>query len=313
MPQADCRVSPETESETYIGAAPYQSQLGQGMHDIHFITGLPGAYRLIHIMERPKDFLLTYHAHKWYHINYLFTGSVDIFFQGKVLTAHQGEVFILPPYIPHQLSSKTGYSQLGIDVVLADDSRGISRMVQQTFGQEAAVIGIPARSRTFGELYEIAIGRSDFDILRLVNFSEQMLYDLIEIRREGGDSSFKRDFQEMLQSLNPCSTSLQQMADWLGFSKAQLERLCRREFGCGAMEYCAKLKCARCCLLLQTSDKNLREIAEELSFYDESHFSVFFRRCMGVTPGQYRRNFRKQNGRVELVPTGEAAAPGAGK
>jgi len=45
------------------------------------------------------------------------------------------------------------------------------------------------------------------------------------------------------------------------------------------------------CELLRTESIPINDIAVELGFYDQSSFTVQFKKCMGLTPLQYRKQF----------------------
>ena len=287
------------DPQAYLDATPFQSKLPLSTRDAQVVVGLPEPYRLIHVMERPPEFLLSYHSHRWYHINYLFSGSVDIHFQGKQITAHEGQVFVLPPQLPHKLFSREGYMQLGLDVLLSQDTRKISQMVQDAFANRLSIISIPRLSRSFQEVLGIVQGMSPLDMLLLINIAETMLFETMQVNRAGDDLGFKKRFLKMLQQTDPFSLTIDEMCRRMNLSKTHLERLANRELGCSATKYCSKLKCSRACILLQVSNKSVKQIAEELAFYDESHFNVFFKRMMGMPPGTYRRLFRSRNGQVQ--------------
>ena len=85
----------------------------------------------------------------------------------------------------------------------------------------------------------------------------------------------------------------------MNLSTTHLERMVRTEFECGAMGYCQKMKLNKAFLLLQNTDLPIRQIAELLKFYDESHFCSFFKGLWLVTPNHspnQPRNFLKTAG-----------------
>lgn len=277
--------------QQYIGKKPYQSALDASIRDGQLLVGLPEAFRMIHVMERPADFILTFHTHSWYHINYICSGSVCVSAEGKTTTVRAGQVFIMPP-IAHQITTQTGYEQIGVDILVTEDARNISKMVQETFSDQAVVLTIPPINRDFRELYEMIRSTTPLDNLMLINLAESIVYHcLVEMRKPEQNQSFRRQFINLFKQIDPFRISLGEIAAALNLSKTHLERLTSREFGCGVMEYCNRIKISHICILLQTSSKSIGQLAEELNFYDESHFCVFFRRYMGTTPGQYRREF----------------------
>ncbi len=54
----------------------------------------------------------------------------------------------------------------------------------------------------------------------------------------------------------------------------------------------ARINAAR--RLLETSNKLVSDIATECGFFDQSHFTRAFRQERGITPGAYRRQYRKK-------------------
>ena len=283
-------------SKIHIGPPPYQSILDTSIRDGQLIVGLPKPFRIIHVMERPAGFLLTFHTHAWYHINYICSGSLCVSVKDQDYQVSAGQVFIMPP-IPHQLTSKNGYSQIGVDVLVTEDSRNISQMIQDTFSNQAAVLAIPPVSQDFSTLYEMIRSMTPLDSLMLINIAESIVYRCVEeVRRPERNDSFRSQFINLLKRIDPFRTSLDEIASALNLSRTHLERLTNREFGCGVMEYCNKIKSSHLCLVLQTSQKSITQLAEEFNFYDESHLCVFFKKYTGKIPGQYRRDFQKKYG-----------------
>lgn len=87
-------------------------------------------------------------------------------------------------------------------------------------------------------------------------------------------------------SLDECS--LDDLAAEVGLTKAYLVRVFAREVGLPPHEYQMHLRVARATRLLA---KRLPagEIAHSVGFYDQSHLNRWFKKVLGVTPGQYAR------------------------
>lgn len=63
----------------------------------------------------------------------------------------------------------------------------------------------------------------------------------------------------------------------------------RKHYRCSVGNYVRDLRISRACQHLTASDKSLSQMALDVGFYDQSHFSKAFKKAMGVTPAQYRR------------------------
>lgn len=44
--------------------------------------------------------------------------------------------------------------------------------------------------------------------------------------------------------------------------------------------------------LLETTDRTISDIAQEVGFYDHSHFVRHFKHIRGCTPNQYRKQYK---------------------
>jgi AraC family transcriptional regulator len=91
----------------------------------------------------------------------------------------------------------------------------------------------------------------------------------------------RRNWQESL--------SVAQIAEAAGVHPATLVRLFRAHRNCSPGEYLRQLRIAHAARELSRSTRCIAEIAVEAGFYDQSHFTNAFKRQIGVTPAQYRR------------------------
>jgi AraC-like DNA-binding protein len=78
-------------------------------------------------------------------------------------------------------------------------------------------------------------------------------------------------------------------------SRFHFARLFRVSTGHSPMRYLLKLRIERAKVLLTRSDDPVSAIANVLGFCDQSHFTRVFRRCVGLTPGQFARSMRKHS------------------
>ncbi len=81
-----------------------------------------------------------------------------------------------------------------------------------------------------------------------------------------------------------------QLADYIGKSESQAQRLFHAEYGTSLYKYILEQKLSLACQLLRETGLTVREIANYLSFEDEFYFSGLFRRKIGISPSKYREN-----------------------
>jgi len=248
--------------------------------------------RLIHMIERPADFSLSLHSHCFFHIIFVTSGTLDVTVKNQTYSLHKNQAVILPPYLPHALSSKTGYTQIGIDIADQPESHELCALLNQTFPTGFYIQNLYIRSDRFDKFVKSSRDLTKCNLLKLQNRAESLVLLFIEEASEPSKNNFRDKFLDMIAHDEELDMSLSEMCNYLNLSKTHLERLVKEEFGCSAVEYYSKLKSMRACFLLQNSDLSMREISERLGFYDESHFTRFFKKHNGLTPRTYRNRSR---------------------
>lgn len=83
--------------------------------------------------------------------------------------------------------------------------------------------------------------------------------------------------------------SIETLATRLGYSKYYLSTRFKKEIGCTVNDYIKFVRIERAKRLLSTTNKNISEIAEDIGFASRSFFASTFKRCVGKTPAQYRK------------------------
>ncbi len=83
--------------------------------------------------------------------------------------------------------------------------------------------------------------------------------------------------------------STEEMARELGFSRSYLSKQFHRQTGKTLTEFILEQKILESKQLLRYSDKSISEIAMHLSFSSQSHFQNVFKKQVGVTPLEYKK------------------------
>ena len=257
------------------------------------MTRLPSPFRLLHILQRSAQFVMEPHSHQFYHVNFVTSGSLVVTYQDKEYVVSEGQAVVLPPHIPHALAAPDGYSQIGIDILDVSDERGIHDLLCSSFPEGFAIVTMLSFPRSFEQLFKAIRNLTTLNTLKLLNAAEAFVLELIEQAHYTRNPNFRDSFLDMISKKNGLTLTLDQMGKQMNLSKTHLERMTRAAFGCGAIEYCSKVKLMKACLLLQNTDLSIKLIAENLGYYDESHFSSFFKKRMQMTPNIYRNNSRQ--------------------
>lgn len=95
------------------------------------------------------------------------------------------------------------------------------------------------------------------------------------------------------------SISIEQLARLSHLSASQFQRVFRRTYHTSPIQFINQLRIDESCDLLRHTHKDVSSIAVECGFASVSFFCTQFRRRMGVSPTQYRRN--RHDSRPQLI------------
>ncbi|MFO7936184.1 MAG: DNA-binding transcriptional regulator [Kiritimatiellia bacterium] len=92
------------------------------------------------------------------------------------------------------------------------------------------------------------------------------------------------------------SLSVAEVARYLNVSQRLLEMRTRKSIGLTIRGEIQRLRLNRARSMLCNTKMTVSEIALACGFYDPSHLGVWFRKTFKMTPGEFRRSFRKESG-----------------
>jgi len=87
--------------------------------------------------------------------------------------------------------------------------------------------------------------------------------------------------------------TLNHLADAAGLSVRQFSRVFRSEMGLTPMQYLRRYRVERACVLLETSDYPMEQIADLVGANTQSHFAYLFRQTVGYSPSAHRAAARE--------------------
>lgn len=95
-----------------------------------------------------------------------------------------------------------------------------------------------------------------------------------------------------------------------GIPERSLKRRFKAATGTSLIEYCQNLRIEEAKRRLEGGDDPVDEIAEAVGYENHAFFRRLFRRCTGLSPGDYRRMFRPLPGQIQATaaPASLAAA-----
>ena len=231
------------------------------------------------------------HSHNKFHVNLIVKGSLDVITEKNSLKVTEGCAYIMPPGVTHELVSKTGYAQIGMDINDINDKNGLVQQVKEICKGQATKIKLGNVKLTEYITEKTFLDSSPMSRLKGISLMTTLLLLIIEkAQNETEEENFRSQFIEAAEKHAVKGIALDELCKEFNFSKTHIERLSKKEFGCSAIKYIEHLRFLNICSLLTNTSKKLSVIASECGFCDNSHLSVFFKKHCGKSPAQYRKD-----------------------
>jgi AraC family transcriptional regulator len=106
--------------------------------------------------------------------------------------------------------------------------------------------------------------------------------------KQGSPPRWLASVREYLHANFTATFSLETVAEAAGVHPSHLARTFRQHYFCTLGEYVRRLRIERACASLTRSEPCLAELATELGFADQGHFSRTFKQVTGKTPTAFR-------------------------
>lgn len=244
------------------------------------------------------------HWHDCVEIIYIFTGQIQIFFEDRWRWLHAGDLIVIPPRQIHGFlctDANTVKDVLAFTKeVLCDhsDYEGEAEYLLprgRRLSEQCIFNGVSDWEEIFGRMEKIyeedAVSSSlmmQGEILKLYANILRALREKGFLKALGYDHSLVRKIRTILEENFRTPPSAAELAAIFNISYSNMSKLLRANLGYTYGELLLEARVEQAKKLLLTSDKSITEIGYECGFCDSSYFIKMFRKCVGVTPRQYR-------------------------
>jgi AraC-like DNA-binding protein len=205
-------------------------------------------------------------------------------------------VFCLPQGVAHSYGADSSDPWT---IYWVHYSGALSSNYNQFFAADNTVVqvGIQPRLRAdFEALFSLRkAGYSSVEFVHGACQLKQMLsYIAVLVKRSlSRQGRFNLDDIEELMTMHiESSLDLESLAAQAQLSKYHFSRKFKQLTGHSPIQHFLHLKIQHACLLLDTSENSIKQIADEVGYGDAYYFSRLFKQVMGVSPSGYRRKLK---------------------
>ena len=251
-----------------------------------------------------------YHDHDFYEINYVKKGECVNFVEGEVIYMPEGSFILL-----HTGTFHTLYAP--------DENSIIYNVLLKKEWFLETVRRYPLPHTAMGEFISLAGGETYPEYVYSPHSSEAVekkLTDLCNNRKKAllsteanvlfclsemlneedsvlsqtmktSDKSMQKIMSYINQNFN--SVTMESLSEYIGYSTTHIGRMFKKHIGKSFSEVVRKLRRDHAEYLLKFSNYQISEISAMIGYENVEHFCRIFKKDMGMSPREYRKNIKK--------------------
>lgn len=252
------------------------------------------------------------HWHSEFEINFVRSGCAEFICGDEKFVTNHGDIVIIKPNLLHAIYPHDDFSQSYDTIVfspnmlgVSENDRSVTQCVKPLLKQNCKISPLITKSHvyydeiktTIENIFSCAKGNSPS--LDLLMKSE--LLRLFWLLESSGEISFSKDAGTMRSEIiRPAiefmnenfaeSITISTLCELTHLSKSYFFQLFKEVAGVGAIEYLTQIRIERVCKRLCQTNDSTSQIAFECGFRNLSNFNRCFKKIVGVTPCEYRKN-----------------------
>lgn len=246
------------------------------------------------------------HTHEHYEIYYLTRGNRRYFIKNKIYFVGCGDIVFIKPNTLHYTTSARSdeherillnFTEEYVSARIADELNRLCKI---------SCISIPADKQAQVEMimqktaaeYET---HDKFSDVIQSNLISELIVTVLRSQTNGGaeNATGLTDKSPILETLDfigenlSNEISLEQAADFAGFSKSHFSKIFKEETGFTFGAYLQLQRLVKARRMLEKTRDSVIEIADECGFMSSGYFSTVFKNYFGMTPLEYRKKNQK--------------------
>lgn len=266
-----------------------------------------------HILEK-KTPNTTMSVHSTYELLYLRDGRAEFTIDGRSVRLEKGSTLIIRPNTPHCVRIPSGVADTYVLYFgFARDKENIGRALPslESFFEFAEgdsektsyIVFSGSYKKSISNIMERIVDEKNED-----NYSKDLMMQIMTVelmitlsramRKEWEDSLRVRNgkarelvliARDYIDQNYDRGITVANAASYVFLSQGYFTRAFRDEFGISPMNYLMKKRIEKACELLSNKEIKVSGVASQSGFSSPQRFNVAFRKQMGMTPMEYRK------------------------
>lgn len=248
------------------------------------------------------------HYHPCFELHYIESGEAEYVCGKKNVKVGAGELLIIPPRMYHKEISETDENvkmTLGLEIKVPDKGAFSNDLdFCKSFSREGVTVIFVNDSLLKEKLLQIKRLASNADNGHIARekmraiaheFTVYLYERLTETSAKSTaptpDTTISREYEidTFIARNFKSSVSRDVLAEKLHVSPRQLHRIIKKSYGKTYREKLSEIRLEIAISFLETTNKSISEIAEELGYSSNASFTTFIKNSTGKTPSEIRR------------------------
>ncbi|MDC7235626.1 MAG: AraC family transcriptional regulator [Spirochaetales bacterium] len=241
------------------------------------------------------DYQISRSDYPYYVLEYIIDGSGKFRLENEEWNLLPGMVFGFPPHTPHSywVDEDSNLEKISIIFLCHPETELGGHITKITAG--ATFVQEPARIYgVFRNILEEGMSSSPYSREIMDNLFRALVYMVYQNRSinkpyNHSYSSFVRCREYMENNVNSM-IQVSEIALRCNIDSSYMSRLFKKYMDCTPNQYLKKILVEKSIELLSRSDLPVKEIARELGFSNQYHFSSFFKKNVHISPTGFRNS-----------------------
>lgn len=254
----------------------------------------------------PGELMCEMHQHNSLEVDCVIDGDVFLHFENDAAHVEKNEVLLISPNVKHLFKAgPEGCTRANIQLSTYQiKSNSLNKFLEAAFqGRPHVKLKKNPVICTILKNIVLEIDKKDTEYATLVK-SEIVSLLIHLLRAVESDPSYKSDMRNpyviqavaLIQKMIWEDFTPADIAKKLHISEGYLMHVFRREAGCSIMRYATRLRIEESKVQLVYTDKKISDIAIDVGLPNLQHFSILFKKHIGISPLNFRKMSREIKG-----------------
>ncbi|MBD3239528.1 MAG: helix-turn-helix domain-containing protein [Chitinivibrionales bacterium] len=235
--------------------------------------------------------LMGWHSHPFLQTIHILQGELRVDWGDGWIKVAPGNVHVLPPGFSHRLHTEHGHTQFGLNFGQQRDQRGVLAALVARF---VAPVSLAFEMRDDWQAVLAApLPAGRLDRLGLLHALEGYSLGLLRCLGSRPAETEGQRLQDLLEAHRMRDLPVDTVAARMHMSRATLQRLCHRQFGCGVAHLHERIRLQHAARDLLTTGMSIAECGQAAGYEEPSLFSRAFKRVYRLSPRAWRARKRQ--------------------